>query len=113
MVVRLLTVAAASLALAVPAAGANGQVLSLRDGGKTFTLRRGHELTLRLTERYTWDSPQLRGRSLRLTPVEYLVDPGFLEWTITTRGRGTTRIAAVGTCDGCATRHFRITIVVR
>jgi hypothetical protein len=113
MTARLLIVTAASLALAGSAPGANGSTLSLRDEGKTFALRRGHDLTLRLTERYMWSALELRGTSVRLTPVEYLVDPGFLEWTITTRARGTTLIAAVGTCAGCATRNFRVTIIVR
>jgi hypothetical protein len=103
----------ACLALAGAAVGANGSTLSARDSGKTFTLRRGHELRLRLTVRYSWTKPQVRGRSIGLTPVDYIRDPGFQEWTITTHALGTSRVTSVGTCSACAPRRFRITIVVR
>jgi predicted secreted protein len=110
MLMRMITVAAAGLTVA---AGANGSVLTVRDSGKTFKLRRGHELTLRLTERYAWTSPQVRGSSIRLTPVEYIRDPGFQEWRITAAAAGTARVSAVGTCPSCPTRRFRVVIVVR
>ncbi len=95
MTARLLSSTVACLALAGAAAGANGSTLSARDSGKTFTLRRGHELTLRLTDSYSWSKPQVRGRSIGLIPVDYIRDPGFQEWTITTHALGTSRVTSV------------------
>jgi opacity protein-like surface antigen len=116
MTARPLAAAVLVLALAASASAANGSVLTERDSGKTFTVRRGHELTLRLSGRYVWSDPKVRGGSITLTPVSSFTDPGFQEWTITTRATGQATIGTHGddqVCDGCAARRFHITVVVR
>jgi predicted secreted protein len=116
MTARTLSAAVLVLVLSASASAANGSVLTERDSGKTFTMRRGHELTLRLSGRYVWREPKVRGGSIRLVPVNYIVDPGYQEWTITTRAAGQATIGSLGrdqVCDGCAARRFHITVVVR
>ena len=85
------------LVLAAPAAGVLRPAITERDGGKTFGVRKGGALTLRLSsESYRWTGPNVRGTAIRLVPVNYVRDPGFREWTIRGRARGTARITAVG-----------------
>jgi len=92
------------------------------DSGKTFTLRTGQNATLRLTERYHWTRPRISGAGVRLVPVNYFRDPGFLEWQVRAGPAGTGRITATGYGEGggrgcdpgpCSPRLFRVTIVVR
>ncbi len=122
MAFRGVLIAAVCCFLASPASGVTRTVITLRDSGKTFEVRRGGELTLRLTERYNWSGPRVSGTAIRLVPVNYVVDPGFHEWRIRARLRGTARINAVGysvegggKCDPgpCAPRLFRVAVVVR
>jgi predicted secreted protein len=56
----------------------------------------------------------LSSRAVGLTSVEYVVDPGFREWTIRARRRGLATIRSYGrpNCPSCTARRFRITIVV-
>ena len=86
------------------------------DSGKTFRLGRASTATLRLSTRWLWSTPRPSSRAIVLTPVEYLIDPGFSEWRIDARARGTATVRAYGrpNCDACtlAARRFRITIVV-
>ena len=111
----------ACLFIAAPASGVARPAITERDGGKTFVVRKGGVRTLRLsTESYRWNGPNVRGTAIRLVPVNYVRDPGFREWTIRGRARGTARITAVGSslragCDPgpCAVRIFQVTIRVR
>jgi hypothetical protein len=98
------------LLLAAPASATTQTVITERDSGKTFRVSRGHVRTLRLSTTYRWTEPRVKGGAVRLTPVYYFVDPGFLEWTIQARARGTARISAVG--DGQTTTLFRIRVTV-
>jgi hypothetical protein len=86
------------------------------DSGKTFRLGRTSTATLRLSNRWLWSTPRPSSRAIVLTPVEYLIDPGFSEWQIDARARGTATLRAYGrpNCDACTlgVRRFRITIVV-
>ena len=100
---------AAALALAGAAAGAKPVAISERDSGKRFTIHRGAEGTLRLSHDWRWTDPRVVGRAVRLTAVEYFVDPGFDEWTIEAVRRG----RAVITARGTPARRFTVTIVVR
>jgi predicted secreted protein len=122
MALRALLVATACLVLASPASGITRTVITERDSGTTFRIRLGGEMTLRLTERYRWSGPKIQGAAIRLIPVNYVRDPGFHEWVIRARARGTASITAVGysasrggSCDPgpCRPRLFRIAIVVR
>jgi len=93
----------------------------MADSGKTFTLRSGQSATLRLTERYRWTRPKVVGGMVRLVAVNYVRDPGFLEWQVRAGSAGTGRLTAVGYgenrrgCDPgpCSPHLFRVTIVVR
>ena len=108
----LIAVAAFSLAVLSGAQAARRapNVVTLRNSGQTLTMRKGRQVELRLTERYRWDGPRVRGKAVRLTPIEFFVDPGYRAWTVTARRRGTAVVTAVG--YGASTRRFRVTFVV-
>ena len=116
-----ISIAVASLSLAVltgAQAARAPSIVTLRHSGKTLTMRKGSQVELRLTERYRWVGPRVRGKAVRLTPIEFFVDPGYKAWTVAARRRGTAVVTAVGyrtACDPgpCAPRRFRVTFVVR
>lgn len=101
------------------AAAAQSSSLSIneRDTGKTFTLKRTTSAALRLSGKWVWTEPKVRGRAVVLSPVDYRSDPGFKDWEITRRATGTAKITAYGrpNCDGCSrrARFFRVTLKVR
>ena len=107
---------ALAAAPAVAAAPSGRAPITQASSGKTFHLARGQAAKLRLSERWRWSEPTVSGRAVGLTPVEYLVDPGFKEWTIRARRRGVATIRSYGRpdCSNCtlAARRFRVTIVV-
>ena len=111
----LAALAIASLAVVAVSAAAQPPITQAASG-KTFRLAKGRSMTLRLSNRWRWSEPRPSTRAVELTPVEYLVDPGFREWTIDGRAQGRVTIRSVGRprCDGCAlaTRRFAVTIVV-
>ena len=99
---------AAALAFAGAAAGGKPLTISERDNGKRFTIHRGAQGSLRLSHDWRWTEPRVSTRTVTLTQVDYFVDPGFNEWEIHARRRGT----AVITARGVPGRRFRVTIVV-
>ena len=111
--------------LAVAAAGAAGSAaprsssvsISERDSGRTFALKRTTNAALRLSGKWIWTPPKVRGGAVVLSPVNYRSDPGFSEWQITRRAAGTARITAHGrpNCNGCArrARSFSVRLEVR
>ena len=103
----------ASLAVAGGAEASHRPVITQAASGKTFRLARG--LTLRLSSRWSWTTPKLSSRAIKLTPVMYVLDPGFSEWEITvgTGGKATIRSAGRPACTGCAVtpRSFVVTIL--
>jgi len=111
-------VAALALAaiLAVGAASAPRPPMTQASSGKTFRIAKGGTATLRLANRWRWSEPRVSTRAVVLTPVEYLIDPGFQEWTVTARKRGRATIRSNGepNCSACtvSARSFRVTIVV-
>ena len=84
------------------------------DSGKTFLITRGGHRTLRLSNRWLWSDPRPSSKAVELTPVEYLVGPGFREWRIAARALGKATIRASGkpNCASCTARRFRVTIDV-
>jgi hypothetical protein len=84
--------------------------------GKTLHLATGGSMTLRLANRWRWSEPHASSSAVELTPVEYLADPGFREWTIDAQHAGRATIRATGTveCTQCAlkARRFSVTVVV-
>jgi predicted secreted protein len=118
MALRLLVTITACLLVSATASAARQLVITERDSGKTFTVRRGGQLTLRLSSSYRWTGPKVKGRAIRLVPVDYFVDPGFREWEIHAVALGRTRITATGvdqSCSAtpCAQRRFRVVVAVR
>ncbi len=92
------------------------RAITQADTGKTFHVARGHSVTLRLANRWAWSTPRASSKAIELSPVEYFVDPGFREWRIAGRARGTATIRATGkpNCTSCtlSVRRFRVTITV-
>lgn len=114
---RRLGFALAAVALALSLAlGASATPLrrpiTQADSGKTFRVVNGRTLTLRLSGRWVWDAPHASSRAVRLTPVEYLVDPGFREWQIEARESRRATVSALGRTEGGPPRRFRVAIVV-
>ena len=111
-------VAAVSVAciVAVAASSATRPPMTQQSTGKTFRLAKGATMKLRLSNRWRWSDPTVSTRAVELTPVAYLIDPGFQEWTIDARRHGRATIRALGkpNCSTCAleTRSFRVTVVV-
>jgi predicted secreted protein len=97
-------------------ASAADRPITQADSGKSFRLKRGGEMTLRLSNRWHWTTPRASSKGVELTAVEYFVDPGFREWVIRGRARGTVTIRAYGkpNCTDCArqARQFRVTVTV-
>jgi hypothetical protein len=103
----------------VTAVGASSTVrppITQAASGKTIRLAKGENATLRLSNRWHWSELRVSSNAIELTPVEYLVDPGFREWTIEARKRGRVTIRSLGrpSCSACAlaTRKFVLTVVV-
>jgi predicted secreted protein len=115
MALRVLVTITACLLLATTAASATQLVITERDSGKSFTVRRGGTATLRLSGRYRWVGPKVKGRAVRLSPVDYFADPGFREWQVDAVARGRAKITAVGydPIGDRVPRRFRVLIVVR
>jgi hypothetical protein len=92
------------------------EIVTQAHSGKTFRLAVGRELTVRLSGRWRWTEPAVRGRGVDLASVEYFVDPGYQEWRITARVRGRVAITSHGTpsCTGCDRpyRRFQLALVV-
>lgn len=82
-------------------------VITQSDSGKTFTMRRTTRASsLRLSNKWIWTQPSVRGGAVTLTRVNYERDPGFKEWAIRRRAAGTATIKAYGrpNCDSCVMR---------
>jgi hypothetical protein len=103
-----------ALVLAAPAAGGSRLVITQRDSGKHFTIRRGADVVLRLSHRWRWTSPRIAGKGVRLVRHYFIRDPGYDEWEVKVVGRGIVTITSSGTpaCTPCglATRRFRINV---
>ncbi len=94
-----------------------GEMLTEAEDGGTFSGAPGEELPLRLSSDWAWEEPVVEGGAVVLTPVNYLMDPGYFEWIIEMVDPGTAEIAATGTpnCDDptvCPDRTVGFTIVV-
>lgn len=77
------------------------RTLTEADTGRTFALRVGDTVRLRLSGKWRWSTPALdgvtaEGPSLGLVPVEYESDPGYREWEIRALRPGTTTVRSTG-----------------
>jgi hypothetical protein len=70
----------------------------LTDGhdGRVVSLTLGAETSLRLDSAWFWDEPNVQGDAVVLTRVDYLTDPGFMEWIVTAQQPGTAMVTASG-----------------
>ncbi len=109
-------VASAALVPALAPAAPAERLITQAQSGKTFRLAKGAHATLRLSGRWSWTEPKVSSPAIELTPVLFFRDPGYSEWTLTARARGTATIRSLGTpgCVPCplGARSFRVTIVV-
>jgi hypothetical protein len=112
----LLTALALGCVTAVGASSTVRPPITQAASGKTVRVAKGENAILRLSNRWHWSEPRVSSDAVELTPVDYLADPGFREWTIQPRKRGRATIRALGrpNCSACAlaTRRFVLTIVV-
>jgi len=86
------------------------RVLGLRDSGRTITMRRGEQATLRLSNRWIWEPPEEAGRAVDLANLDSFRDTGYTEWTLTASRRGTWTFRTVGRPGA---KRFHVTIRVR
>jgi len=84
------------------------RTLTQADSGRTVPMSRSGDVTLRLSHRWRWTEPRLRGSSIQLQRVDYIRDPGFDEWRIEPVRNGTTTITA----RGVPGKRFRLTVRV-
>ena len=114
---RLIVAAALGVAAAAAAGTYAPLVINQGDSGERIVLPRRRLASLRLSNRWLWSAPRLRGKTVRLSRVEYKRNPGFNEWVIERRARGASTITSNGraNCRNCdlRRRHFRVTVVVR
>jgi hypothetical protein len=105
---------AGSVAGAVPAP----RSITLLHHGRTFELGAGRSVSLRLPNaRRFWSTPRRGGGSgtVSIHPVNYVRDPGFVEWRLTAKAPGRLTLTSFGRCNDCTptARRFRVTLVVR
>jgi hypothetical protein len=115
-ITTLVASAIAAVAVLDASAAPMRRPITQADSGETFRVARGHTMSLRLSNHWLWSTPRASTKGIELTPVEYLIDPGFREWMISGRARGTVTLQAYGkpNCADCTlkARRFRITIAV-
>jgi hypothetical protein len=86
------------------------RALSLRDSGRTITMRRGEQAVLRLPSRWVWETPHETGHAIDLSNIDSYRDTGFTEWGLAASRRGSWTFRTVGRPGS---KRFRITIRVR
>jgi hypothetical protein len=76
------------------------RVLTLADNGKTVALAVGQSLSVRLGGPWLWGEPVLDGGAIDVAQVNFLVDPGYSEWTVQglQAGRATLQINGEANC---------------
>ena len=71
-------------------------IITERDSGSTISVTTQTQASLRLSNQYVWDPPQVTGAAIELDPVQYFANPGFSEWSIRITGTGEATIASSG-----------------
>ncbi len=74
----------------------DGDALTEQDSGAQLSLAVGEERPLQLGSAWSWAEPVVDGVAVTLTPVEFLVDPGYVEWLVTGAAPGTATLEVVG-----------------
>ena len=86
------------------------RVLTLADSGRTVTLRRGEQATLRLPSRWVWGVPATTGRAVELSDISSFRDTGFTEWGLEGARPGTWTFRTTGQPGS---KRFSVKIRVR
>lgn len=71
-------------------------LLTEADDGAQVAIGVGEEVPLRLDNDWTWGEPQVEGDAVSLSRVDYLVDPGFVEWIVVGRVGGSATVEVEG-----------------
>jgi hypothetical protein len=76
------------------------RVLTLADNGKTVPIAVGQSLSVRLGGPWLWREPVVDGGAIDVAQVNFLVDPGYSEWTVRglQAGRATLQINGEANC---------------
>jgi hypothetical protein len=92
-------------------------VITQRDSGETFVLRRGSSATLQLSGRWVWSGPLVSSRAIELVQIFSFRATGSSEWDVVAERRGVAVIRAHGkpNCSDCRREplNFAVTVVVR
>jgi hypothetical protein len=121
-VVRTARYLAALVVIAISAGAAAAapapRAITLAHHGKSFELGEGRSISLRLPNaRRFWSTPRVGGGTgtVSIHPVNYIRDPGFVEWRLTAKAPGRLTLTSFGRCHDCTprVRRFRVTLVVR
>src|SRR4051812_27531206 len=81
--------------------------LTQADSGASMELAKDSTARLRLSHKWHWSEPRAPGGAVELTPVDYVRDPGYDEWTIVPLKKGHTTITATGSPGA---KRFRVTV---
>lgn len=92
---------------------ATPSVLTDQDTGETVALRTGDSVALRLSSDLVWESPDVDGAAVTLTPVDYFTDPGFQEWIVTGVAAGEATVRTAGTATDGSRAMLEIVFIVR
>jgi hypothetical protein len=116
--IALVTVAAAAAAEGASVTTPAPRAITLLHQGGTFELGARRSISLRLPNaRRFWSTPRRGGGSgtVSIHPVNYVRDPGFVEWRLTAKAPGRLTLTSFGRCNGCTplVRRFRVRLVVR
>jgi hypothetical protein len=92
-------------------------VITVDDDGATFELGVDATVSLQLDSAWAWDDPRLDGPAVEFVPVDYALDPGFREWTVSGVEPGRVDVAITGdpNCTDaaeCPAREVSFTFVV-
>lgn len=76
------------------------RVLTLADSGKTVSLAIGESVSVRLGGPWLWRGPVVDGGAIDVVQVNFLVDPGYSEWSVrgARTGRATLQIYGEAYC---------------
>lgn len=75
---------------------ATSLVLTEEDSGAQIALAVGQERALRLGNGWSWSEPVATGGAVTVSPVEYLVDPGYVEWSVAGTAPGSATVEVLG-----------------
>lgn len=93
-------------------------VLTQDDDGRLVELAVDQEVPLRLDPAWTWDPPVADAVAVTLTPVDHLVDPGYVEWLVVGAEPGSATVTvsgepACGDSVACPPREVVLLVEVR